>query len=73
MKDVDKLICPKCGANKPIMTVKMTVKAVPLRKNGNTYDLEFDNVELAKEFDEMVSSNLGYCRCNECGARIYYF
>lgn len=72
MKDVDKLICPKCGANKPIINVRMTVKARPLRKIGNNYDLEIDNTELAKELDEMISVNLASCKCGECGARIYY-
>lgn len=74
MKDVDKLICPKCGANKPIITLRMTVQATPLRKvDNNTYDLDISMTDIAKELDYAISSNLAYCRCNECGARIYYF
>lgn len=74
MKDVDKLICPKCGANNPIMNVKVSIKAVPIRKVDNkTYDLDIDIAGIAKKIDFDISTNLAYCTCSKCGTRIHYY
>lgn len=76
LKPVEELVCPKCGANAPIIVIDIPKYCIPYSLNEEKgYDLAIFH-DVADEEDpetELLLSGEAVCYCHKCKTLIQYY
>ena len=77
LKPVEELICPKCGANAPIILIVPEPKYyIPICLDEETgYNLSriYSVVDEEDQEKDILFSGEAVCYCNNCKTRIQYY